>query len=321
MAIALRRRGEHDFVVLERADDVGGTWRDNTYPGAACDVQSNLYSFSFAPNPDWPRSYSEQPEIQAYLQATRRPVRRPRALRLRRRRHLGPVGRRRPALAGPDDGRRVPRPGARLRRRAPSPTRPIPTSRPGHLRRHGHALRPLGRLARPGRRAGRRHRHRRLGHPGRAGHPADRRQRRGLPADAGLGGPPHRPPGEAADAAALPRRPGAAEGGPLRPVPVPRVPGHRHGQAPPLPQAGREAGPGAPAQAGPRPEAARGPDAGLHDRLQAHPDQQRLLPRRRGTQRRAGHRRHRRGAASTRSSTARGSSARPTRSCWPPAST
>jgi cation diffusion facilitator CzcD-associated flavoprotein CzcO len=68
MAIALRRRGETDFVVLERADDVGGTWRDNHYPGAACDVQSNLYSFSFAPNPDWPRSYSAQPEIQAYLQ-------------------------------------------------------------------------------------------------------------------------------------------------------------------------------------------------------------------------------------------------------------
>jgi cyclohexanone monooxygenase len=70
MAIALKQRGETDFVVLERAHDVGGTWRDNTYPGAACDVQSNLYSFSFAPNPDWGRSYSEQPEIQAYLQAT-----------------------------------------------------------------------------------------------------------------------------------------------------------------------------------------------------------------------------------------------------------
>jgi cation diffusion facilitator CzcD-associated flavoprotein CzcO len=70
MAIALKRRGETDFVVLERADDVGGTWRDNTYPGAACDVQSNLYSFSFAQNPDWGRSYSEQPEIQAYLQTT-----------------------------------------------------------------------------------------------------------------------------------------------------------------------------------------------------------------------------------------------------------
>src|SRR4051812_50064992 len=67
MAIQLRQRGETDFVVLERADDVGGTWRDNHYPGAACDVQSNLYSFSFAPNPDWPRSYSAQPEIQAYL--------------------------------------------------------------------------------------------------------------------------------------------------------------------------------------------------------------------------------------------------------------
>lgn len=70
MAIALRRRGETDFVLLERAHDVGGTWRDNTYPGAACDVQSNLYSFSFALNPDWGRSYSEQPEIQAYLQRT-----------------------------------------------------------------------------------------------------------------------------------------------------------------------------------------------------------------------------------------------------------
>jgi cation diffusion facilitator CzcD-associated flavoprotein CzcO len=70
MAITLRRRGESDFVVLERGDDVGGTWRDNHYPGAACDVQSNLYSFSFALNPDWPRSYSEQPEIEAYLRAT-----------------------------------------------------------------------------------------------------------------------------------------------------------------------------------------------------------------------------------------------------------
>src|SRR5919205_615191 len=70
LAIRLRQRGETDFVVLERGNDVGGTWRDNTYPGAAGDVQSNLYSFSFAPNPDWPRTYSAQPEIQAYLQAT-----------------------------------------------------------------------------------------------------------------------------------------------------------------------------------------------------------------------------------------------------------
>ncbi len=67
-AIQLKRSGRHDFVVLERGDDVGGTWRDNTYPGAACDVPSHLYSFSFAPNPTWTRSFSPQPEIHAYLQ-------------------------------------------------------------------------------------------------------------------------------------------------------------------------------------------------------------------------------------------------------------
>jgi len=68
MAIKLDEAGESDFLVLERGSDVGGTWRDNTYPGAACDVPSQLYSFSFAPNPSWSRSFSPQPEIQAYLQ-------------------------------------------------------------------------------------------------------------------------------------------------------------------------------------------------------------------------------------------------------------
>ena len=68
MAIRMKQQGMDDFVVLERAGDVGGTWRDNTYPGAACDVPSNLYSFSFAPNPHWSRTFSAQPEIQAYLQ-------------------------------------------------------------------------------------------------------------------------------------------------------------------------------------------------------------------------------------------------------------
>jgi cation diffusion facilitator CzcD-associated flavoprotein CzcO len=67
MAVRLRQAGVDDFVVLERAGEVGGTWRDNTYPGAACDVPSNLYSFSFAPNPDWSRSFSPQAEIQDYL--------------------------------------------------------------------------------------------------------------------------------------------------------------------------------------------------------------------------------------------------------------
>ncbi|MEV0532904.1 NAD(P)/FAD-dependent oxidoreductase [Kitasatospora sp. NPDC050463] len=66
--VRLRRAGITDFVILERADSVGGTWRDNSYPGCACDVPSHLYSFSFAPNPDWPRSFSGQPDIRAYLE-------------------------------------------------------------------------------------------------------------------------------------------------------------------------------------------------------------------------------------------------------------
>ena len=67
MAIRLKQSGRDDFVIFERASEVGGTWRDNTYPGCACDVESPLYSFSFAPNPDWSRKFSPQPEIQAYL--------------------------------------------------------------------------------------------------------------------------------------------------------------------------------------------------------------------------------------------------------------
>lgn len=67
--IRLRRAGLTDFVILERAAAVGGTWRDNTYPGCACDIPSHLYSFSFAPNPGWAYSFSRQPEIWAYLEA------------------------------------------------------------------------------------------------------------------------------------------------------------------------------------------------------------------------------------------------------------
>ena len=66
-AIRLQQAGFEDYVVLERADDVGGTWRDNSYPGCACDVPSHLYSFSFAPEPGVDASFSPQPEIWAYL--------------------------------------------------------------------------------------------------------------------------------------------------------------------------------------------------------------------------------------------------------------
>src|SRR3954454_3183055 len=68
-AIRLRKDGRDDFLVIERGSAVGGTWRDNTYPGAACDVPSHLYSYSFELNPNWSRSFSPQPEIQAYLRS------------------------------------------------------------------------------------------------------------------------------------------------------------------------------------------------------------------------------------------------------------
>jgi cation diffusion facilitator CzcD-associated flavoprotein CzcO len=66
-AIKLRESGREDLVVLERAEDVGGTWEANTYPGCQCDVPSNLYSFSFALNPDWSHTFAMQPEIWDYL--------------------------------------------------------------------------------------------------------------------------------------------------------------------------------------------------------------------------------------------------------------
>jgi len=67
-AIKLREAGLHDFAIYEKADRLGGTWRENTYPGLACDVPSHLYSYSFAPNPDWSHRFSSGAEIQAYFE-------------------------------------------------------------------------------------------------------------------------------------------------------------------------------------------------------------------------------------------------------------
>ena len=66
MGIKLRRAGI-PFTILEKSDRVGGVWRDNTYPGAACDIPSHLYSYSFEPSHDWSRKYGTQPEIQSYI--------------------------------------------------------------------------------------------------------------------------------------------------------------------------------------------------------------------------------------------------------------
>lgn len=67
-AIALERGGRGDFLVLERANGLGGTWRDNTYPGVACDIPSHLYSYSFMPNPEWSRVFAPGAEIREYLE-------------------------------------------------------------------------------------------------------------------------------------------------------------------------------------------------------------------------------------------------------------
>jgi cation diffusion facilitator CzcD-associated flavoprotein CzcO len=68
MAIALKQAGLRNFVILEKADRVGGTWRENTYPGCACDIRSHLYSFSFEPKTDWSREFAPQPEILEYIE-------------------------------------------------------------------------------------------------------------------------------------------------------------------------------------------------------------------------------------------------------------
>ncbi|MBL4607124.1 MAG: NAD(P)/FAD-dependent oxidoreductase [Pseudomonadales bacterium] len=67
MGIQLKKAGIDSFIIIERENEIGGTWRDNTYPGVACDVPSYVYSFSFEPNPNWSRMFAEGPEIQDYL--------------------------------------------------------------------------------------------------------------------------------------------------------------------------------------------------------------------------------------------------------------
>ena len=106
LAIRLREAGISEIAVLEKADEVGGTWRENTYPGVACDVPSHLYSLSFAPNPRWSRMFSPGPEIQDYLVALSRRSRRARVHQVRPRGDRGGLGLRRAPLADHDEQRR-----------------------------------------------------------------------------------------------------------------------------------------------------------------------------------------------------------------------
>ena len=137
----LRRAGYEDVTVFERGERIGGVWHHNTYPGAACDVPSHLYEFSFAPNPRWSRRYAPQAEIQAYLEdvARRHGVldrirtahRGARRALGRRARHVGAADERRPARGRRPDHRLRPALGARRCRRSPGSTAsPAPRSTP-----------------------------------------------------------------------------------------------------------------------------------------------------------------------------------------------
>ena len=226
-AIKLQEAGEPDFLVAEKGPDVGGTWRDNTYPGAACDVPSQLYSFSFAPNPAL---------VAVVLPAARDPglhprrrgaLRRARPVPLRHRGRGGPLGRRRPALAGAYVGR-----GADQRRAGHRLRRAVRAEAARH-RRHrllpgrGLPLRPLAARPRPDRQAGGRDRHRRLGHPDRAGDRRAGRPPRRLPAHRAVGRAAAGPGLHPARAARVPAPARRAAALPHRRLLEPRVPGPR----------------------------------------------------------------------------------------------
>ena len=106
MAIRLKQAGIDDIVVYERGESVGGVWRANTYPGAACDVPSHLYSFSFAPGHEWSSRYAPQPEILGYLERLSAEFGIDRAPAARHRGDRGELRRAERALDGRDRGRR-----------------------------------------------------------------------------------------------------------------------------------------------------------------------------------------------------------------------
>ncbi len=153
-AVRLRERGRLDFVVIERGHDVGGTWRDNSYPGCACDVPSHMYSFSFAPNPHWTRAFSPQPEIQAYLQRVARERGVLPHVRFGTELLVGPLGRGRRGLDRRDEPRHRRRGRARPRHRRAVRPRAAGGARPRPLHRHDLPLRHLGPRPRPDRASG-----------------------------------------------------------------------------------------------------------------------------------------------------------------------
>ena len=196
-AIKLQEDGERDFLVVEKGPDVGGTWRDNTYPGAACDVPSQLYSFSFAHQPRLvelllaPAGDPGLPPEGGDAGRDARPVR---LRHHRRRRH---VGRRPTAVAQPArrTGRRTHGhlDDAARRRRRPVRAEAARHRRDRRLPGRGLPLRPLEPRRRPHRQAGRGDRHRRVGDPDRPRAAEGRRPPRRLPAHRAVRDPAQRP--------------------------------------------------------------------------------------------------------------------------------
>ena len=297
MAIRLKQEGTDDFVLIERGEDVGGTWWANSYPGAQCDVPSNLYSFSFAPNPDWTRAYPLRDEIQAYLRdcAERDGVVPHVRLGCELLGATWVAGEQRWELEtsqGPIAARvLVAAPGL-----LSEPFEPVDT-RPGALRGQRLPHSALGSRRRPDRQARGCDRDGRLRGAGGAGNPAARWQAHALPAHAAVGGAARGPRSDAADARGLPAPAGS-------PAALARLHllARRASACPgddarsPLSQAGRVDREAQAAPRGSRPGPAAATDAQLPARLQATRLLERVVSGAPGAERRHRELRHPRGA-------------------------
>ena len=270
-AIRLKQRGEHDFVLLERAERLGGTWRDNSYPGCACDVPSHLYSFSFALNPDWTRLCSPQGEIQAYLERVAGRIRHPAAHPLRPRAARSRLERAAPPVGDPHLGRRLHGRDPDQRHGRPQRAGAAAARGPRVLPGHHLPLRAVGPRALARRRAGGGDRHGRVRRPVHPRDPARSRRAAGLPAHRAVDRAAPQREDQPAPAAPVPALPAGDEADARRALLERRAARARAGEgaAPDAdPRARRRKEPRAP---GARPRAAREAQTELPPRLQAHP--------------------------------------------------
>ena len=295
MAIRLKQAGRDDFVVLERGDEVGGTWQANTYPGCACDVPSHLYSFSFAPNPEWTQTYSPQPEIGAYLRRCADDFGVRPHIRLSTTVESADLGRRTRSAGSSRPTRatlraRVLVAGHGAARRAADPRHPRPRQFEGatfHSARWDHDYDLAGkRVASIG-----------TGASAIQFVPAIQPRRRAaarLPAHPAVDLPrtPNRPI-TTVERRAVPALPGAAEARARRRLRAARGGGARLRQEPAADELVEKLARRHMRKQITRPGAAREGHARLHDRLQADPAVEPLVPGARASQRRARHRRHR----------------------------